>query len=193
MPLSPAATTFGNSLTGPTSDAIFKAFAQIAPNIVTAGWNRMLSCAVSGIPPGESERYVDILFIALKGGSGAAHGVDGYDHIGLINCAGGLLAQDYEMLELQTPNRVIRHEYLPDSAGAGQWRGGLGIETELELGGDDIQGVVFGDGIEEDARAFGLFGGGQGIRNALILTYPDGTTIEPMAKEIIRDIPDRTH
>ncbi|MET0585677.1 MAG: hydantoinase B/oxoprolinase family protein, partial [Candidatus Binatia bacterium] len=37
----PAATTFGNSLTGPTSDAIFRAFAQAVPKMVTAGWNRL--------------------------------------------------------------------------------------------------------------------------------------------------------
>ena len=61
-------------------------------------------------------------------------GVNGYDHIGLINCAGGILAQDYEMLEVQTPNFLVRHEYWPDSAGVGKWRGGLGVVTEMELG-----------------------------------------------------------
>ncbi len=185
----PAATTFGNSLTGPTSDAIFKAFAEIAPKIVTAGWNRMLGFTVTGADPGDNERFVDILFIALKGGSGAALGVDGYDHIGLINCAGGILAQDYEMMELQTPNTVIRHEYGCDSAGGGEWRGGLGVETELEFGGDDVLGVAFGDGVEEGARAFGLFGGTPGSANRLVLTYPDGTAVTPKTKQIIRDIP----
>ena len=44
----PAATTFGNTLTGPTSDAIFRAFAQAVPQMVTAGWNRMLGMTVAG-------------------------------------------------------------------------------------------------------------------------------------------------
>jgi N-methylhydantoinase B len=188
----PAATTFGNSLTGPTSDAIFKAFAQIVPEIVTAGWNRMLGFTITGQDPEQGERFVDILFLALKGGSGAAYGVDGYDHIGLINCAGGIQAQDYEMLELQTPNTLIRHEYSQDSAGAGKWRGGLGVETELEIGGTDVLGVAFGDGAEEEARAFGLFGGNAGSLNKLILTYPDGRVVHPRSKEIIRDIPPGT-
>ena len=186
----PAATTFGNSLTGPTSDAIFKAFAQIVPQVVTAGWNRMLGFTLTGNnPDNNGERFVDILFIALKGGSGAAWGVDGYDHIGLINCAGGIQAQDYEMLELQTPNTLIRHEYSCDSAGGGRWRGGLGVETELEIGGDDILGVVYGDGVEPGGRAFGLFGGREGALNSLVLTYPDGTVRKPKSKEIIRGIP----
>ena len=56
---------------------------------------------------------------------------DGYDHIGLINCAGGILAQDYEMFEIHDPHLLLRHEYLPDSAGPGRWRGGMGVETEF--------------------------------------------------------------
>jgi N-methylhydantoinase B len=185
----PAATTFGNSLTGPTSDAIFKAFAEALPKMVTAGWNRFLGMALTGTDPRKQAPYVDILFLALKGGSGGTWMADGYDHIGLINCAGGILAQDYEMFEIQTPHRLIRHEYLADSAGAGRWRGGLGIETEFEIYGEEVTGVVFGDGLEEEARAFGLFGGRPGAVNELTLRYPDGSLHSPSSKEIVRDIP----
>ena len=105
----PAATTFGNSITGPTSDAIMKAFAQAVPETVTAGWNRFLGFAVTGTDPRKGRPYSDILFLALKGGSGATHMADGYDHIGLINCAGGILAQDYEMFETQNPHLLSIH------------------------------------------------------------------------------------
>ncbi|HEY3076127.1 MAG TPA: hydantoinase B/oxoprolinase family protein, partial [Burkholderiales bacterium] len=131
----PAATTFGNSITGPTSDAIFRAFAQALPRMVTAGWNRFLGFAVSGHDPRHDRPYVDILFLSLKGGSGGTWMADGYDHIGLINCAGGILAQDYEMFEIHDPHFLVKHEYLPDSAGAGRWRGGLGVETEFVMRG----------------------------------------------------------
>ncbi len=189
----PAATTFGNSLTGPISDAIFKAMARALPGMVTAGWNRMLGFALTGEDlEGDGERFVDILFLALKGGSGAARDTDGYDHIGLINCAGGILAQDYEMFELQNPHYLLKHEYREDSAGAGQWRGGLGIETDFRIGGHNITGIVFGDGTENEARAFGLFGGGDGEINRLTMDYPDGTHCRPRSKEIIRDIPSGT-
>ena len=89
--------------------------------------------------------------MGLKGGSGAMHGCDGYDHIGMIDASGGVLDQDYEMFEQQTPHRLIRHELLTDSAGAGQWRGGLGVETIFEIGSDDTQLVTFGDGDFEAA------------------------------------------
>lgn len=185
----PAATTFGNSITGPTSDAIFRAFAQALPKMVTAGWNRQMGFTVTGQDPRHARPYVDILFLALKGGSGATWGADGYDHIGLINCAGGLLAQDYEMFEIHDPHRLVRHEYLIDSAGAGRWRGGLGVETEFVIDGEDVTGIAFGDGLEEEARAFGLFGGKAGSINDLTLTYPDATLRRPKAKEIVRAIP----
>ncbi len=41
----PAVTTFGNSIAGPTSDAIMRAFAQAVPGMVSAGWNRFLGFA----------------------------------------------------------------------------------------------------------------------------------------------------
>jgi N-methylhydantoinase B len=184
----PAATTFGNSLTGPTSDAIFRAFAQAIPQMVTAGWNRMLGLTLAGTDPRQARSYVDILFLALKGGSGATFGADGYDHIGLINCGGGLLAQDYEMFEIQDPHVLVRHEYAMDSAGAGRWRGGLGVETEFRIDGDDVTGIVFGDGVDEEARGFGIFGGKPGSLNEIVLTDPEGRSSRPRSKEIVRGI-----
>lgn len=188
----PAATTFGNSITGPHADAILMALSEAIPEKITAGWNRMLALAVSGVDPRGNKPFVDILFNALKGGSGATHGCDGYDHIGLINCAGGILAQDPEMFELQTPNFLIRHEYATDSAGAGQWRGGLGVETMVRFAGDKAKGVVFGDGIDEETRAFGLFGGKEGCINELEFRFPDGRRYRPESKEIIPDLPSGT-
>jgi len=184
----PAATTFGNSITGPTSDAILRAFAQALPEMVTAGWNRFFGFAVTGRDPRRDAPYVDILFLALKGGSGGTHGADGYDHIGLINCAGGILAQDYEMFEIHNPHLLHKHEYWPDSAGPGRWRGGLGVETEFTIHGEAVTGIAFGDGVDEAARAFGLFGGGPGSANELTIAQPDGTVRAPRTKEIVRDI-----
>jgi N-methylhydantoinase B len=188
----PAATTFGNSITGPNADAILKALSEAIPHKVTAGWNRMLALAVSGIDPRVKRPYVDILFNALKGGSGAVEGCDGYDHIGLINCAGGILAQDPEMFELQTPNMIARHEYALDSAGAGRWRGGLGVETIIRFGGEESKGVVFGDGVDEETRAFGLFGGNVGSINQMEFRFPDGSRHRPKSKEIVSNIPPGT-
>jgi N-methylhydantoinase B len=108
----------------------------------------------------------------------------------MIDASGGVLDQDYEMFEQQTPHRLIRHEYLCDSAGPGQWRGGLGVETFFEIGSDNTQFVTFGDGDFEPA--FGLFGGGPGTLNFIKLTYPDGTVHTPRNKDLITGVPKGT-
>ena len=115
------------------------------------------------------------------------NGTDGYDHIGMIDASGGVLDQDYEMFEQQTPHILKKHEYVMDSAGAGQWRGGLGIETEFVIGSDDTQLVTFGDGDFEPA--FGLFGGLDGTLNLIKLTYPDGEEVIPNNKDLILGVP----
>jgi len=186
----PKATTFGNHLCPPNADAIQRALAPALPGRVTAGWNNLLCSLTTGVDPARGEKYVDIGFMGLKGGSGALDGCDGYDHIGMIDASGGLLDQDYEMFELQTPHRLLQHEYLADSAGAGQWRGGLGVETKFLIGSDDTQLVTFGDGDVEPA--FGLFGGGEGTLNFIRLTYPDGRTVVPRNKDLITGVPKGT-
>ena len=183
----PKATTFGNHLCPPNAEAIQRALAPAMPERVTAGWNNLLCSLTTGLDREKNERYVDIGFMGLKGGSGALQGTDGYDHIGMIDASGGVLDQDYEMFEQQTPHRLIKHELLPDSAGPGQWRGGLGVETMFEIGSDDTQVVVFGDGDFEPA--FGLFGGGSGSLNFIRLTYPDGKVITPRNKDLIAGVP----
>jgi N-methylhydantoinase B len=186
----PAATTYGNHLCPPNADAIVRALADIVPQRVTAGWNHLLCSLTTGRDPRTDDKYVDICFMGLKGGSGALDGVDGYDHIGMIDAAGGLLDQDYEMFEQQTPHLLIKHEYLCDSAGAGRWRGGLGVETVFEIGSDETQLVIFGDGDVEPA--FGLRGGGDGSLNSISLRYPDGREHTPLSLDLLRGVPART-
>ena len=183
----PKATTFGNHLCPPNADAIIRALAPVIPDRVTAGWNNLLASLTTGLDEDKGEDYVDIGFMGLKGGSGAMNGTDGYDHIGMIDASGGILDQDYEMFEQQTPHLLKKHEYLTDSAGAGQWRGGLGVETKFIIGSEDTQLVTFGDGDFEPA--FGLFGGKEGTLNKIKLIYPDGQVVVPNNKDLITGVP----
>jgi N-methylhydantoinase B len=186
----PKATTFGNHLCPPNADAIIRALAPVIPERVTAGWNNLLCSLTTGIDPQSREPYVDIGFMGLKGGSGAMKGTDGYDHIGMIDASGGVLDQDYEMFEQMTPHHLVRHELLPDSAGPGQWRGGLGVVTEFTIGSDGTQLVTFGDGDFEPA--FGLFGGHESILNTIELRLPDGSSLVPKNKDLITGLPQGT-
>ena len=105
----------------------------------------------------------------------------------MIDASGGLLDQDYEMFEQQTPHLLQRHEYWIDSAGAGRWRGGLGVVTEFIIGGDDTQVVTFGDGDVEPA--LGAHGGGPGTLNKIWLRYPDGRQYVCTTKDLVRGVP----
>ncbi|UCE41537.1 MAG: hydantoinase B/oxoprolinase family protein [Candidatus Aminicenantes bacterium] len=183
----PAATTFGNHLCPPNADAIIRALSQAIPDRVTAGWNQLLCYLTSGYDMRKKDNYVDIGFLGLKGGSGATQGVDGYDHIGMIDASGGVLDQDYEMFEQQTPHLLLKHEYWPDSAGAGQWRGGLGVETRFKIGGENTKVVTFGDGDVEPA--FGLFAGKTATLNKIELRYPDGKTYRTTSKDLVENVP----
>jgi N-methylhydantoinase B len=186
----PAATTFGNHLCPPNADAIIRALAPVIPERITAGWNQLLCALTTGVDPRKGEKYVDIGFMGLKGGSGAMRGTDGYDHIGMIDASGGVLDQDYEMFEQQTPHRLVKHEYLTDSAGPGQWRGGLGVETRFVIGSDDTTVVTFGDGDVEPA--FGLLGGGPGCLNKIELVYPGEEVRKLTSKDLVRGVPNGT-
>ena len=183
----PKATTFGNHLCPPNADAIQRALAAAIPDRITAGWNHLLCGLTTGRDPRKQEDYVDICFMGLKGGSGAMEGVDGYDHIGMIDASGGVLDQDYEMFEQQTPHRLVRHEYLRDSAGAGRWRGGLGVQTEFVIGSENTQVVTFGDG--DVKPAFGLHSGRSGTLNSIELHKPDGSTYRTTSKDLVTGVP----
>ena len=186
----PAATTFGNHLCPPNADAIIRAMSQAIPERVTAGWNQLLCYLTSGYDTRKKDNYIDIGFMGLKGGSGATWEVDGYDHIGMIDASGGVLDQDYEMFEQQTPHLLLKHEYWPDSAGPGQWRGGLGVETAFKIGGKNTKVVTFGDGDVEPP--FGLFGGKNATLNKIELRYPDGKKYEATSKDLVEGVPSGT-
>ena len=61
------------------------------------------------------------------------------------------------------------------------------METIFEIGSDDTQLVVFGDGDVEPA--FGLHGGGQGSLNSIWLRYSDGREHTPLSLDLLTGVP----
>lgn len=188
-PRFPAPTGFGNHLSDQIAALVMLALAEAVPRQVTACWNHLLAAIVSGWNSRAGAPFVDILINACKGGGGGTWGADGYDHIGLITSGGAIAAQDPEMFEVVNPHFLTRYEYLQDSAGAGRWRGGLGVETSFLFTDSGIQASVFGDGGTPDMAAFGILGGRAGCPNSVELTYPDGRVYRCRLKDLITDIP----
>ncbi len=67
------------------------------------------------------------------GGIGARHGCDGPDATGAYFLGGRSVIPQIEPLEAQLPFVVERCRLVPDSGGAGRWRGGLGVEMAIRL------------------------------------------------------------
>ena len=64
------------------------------------------------------------------------------------------------------------------------------METVFEIGSDDTQLVVFGDGDVEPP--FGSSGGGEGSLNSIRLRFPDGTEKTPLSLDLITGVPKGT-
>lgn len=188
----PAASGFGNHLSDQICTVVMMALADALPDRVTAGWNPLLCAIVNGRDERTNTDYVDILINACKGGGGATANADGYSHVGLIASGGALAAQDPEMFEAMNPFLMHRFEYSQDSGGAGRWRGGLGVETELELLSGGMQASIFGDGVVPGSQGKGLLGGKDGAANHVELEYPDGRLRVLRTKELVSDIPKGT-
>ncbi|MCW3016968.1 MAG: 5-oxoprolinase [Solirubrobacterales bacterium] len=189
----PASTIFGNQMCDEVLESIMRALAEILPDRVTAGWNQFLCTALSATDPRTGEPSVS-LTIFQRGGPGAMRGADGYDALGFTGTPGSMRSPDMEMFELSTPHLMHYNEYLPDSAGHGEWRGGYGTRSSWTFYGENEAGTTIGDDMASEGAepAHGLFGGGPGSLNELRLRLPDGSVRDWGSKEIIDHIPPGT-
>ncbi len=111
-------------------EAIIKALAGSCPERVMAGWGRRFRIAVKGENPRNGKSFIWHLFHARPGG-GASAGGDGWSSIGEWHTVGGLKFGSIEVAEARFPLHFRRHEFLENSAGDGQFRGGLGCALDL--------------------------------------------------------------
>ncbi|MEH1017175.1 hydantoinase B/oxoprolinase family protein [Micromonospora sp. CPCC 206060] len=188
----PAATIFGNQLCDEVVEAIMLALADALPDRVTAGWNKYMCTATNGVDPRTGEPF-GTFTVFQRTGPGGVLGADGWDALGFTGTAGQMRAPDPEMFELTSPHFLEYHEYLPDSAGAGEFRGGLGTRSAWRTYGEGQIGVTLADNLRSEGAypARGLFGGHDSGLNELRVEYPDGTVQEWGSKEII-DLPPGT-
>lgn len=89
-------------------------------------------------------------------------------------CIGNLANVPVELIEAENPLRIDEYGFLPDTGGAGRYRGGLGLVRQYRLLADDVQVQVRSDRFK--SQPFGLFGGGGGAHARSILN--PGTAAE---------------
>jgi len=152
----PAALCNANILTDQrVVDVLLGAFLQAVPErVVAACSGEMNLINVGGIHPttGEYYNYVE----TYGGGQGASHGLDGMDgvHTHMTNTRNAPV----EVIEATYPFQVERYGLVPDSDGAGEHRGGLGMTREIITLGEETK-----FSLSADRRKIGPWGvaGGQ--------------------------------
>ena len=110
-------------------DVILEALARFIPQraIAHSGASSALSIAWSRGRPGQSTMQYEIMGSAYGGGAGHDGTTATATHLSNLHTT------PIEILESEYPCRITRFDVVPDSGGAGQWRGGLALRREYEL------------------------------------------------------------
>jgi N-methylhydantoinase B len=101
----------------------------------------------------------------MSGGWGGRHGHDGNDCVIAIN--GNCRFNPTEVFETRFPFRVESCELVPDSGGAGRWRGGLGYRRTLLATSVPITGSQCSD--RHEVKPWPIFGGEPGGNGATLI------------------------
>lgn len=161
------------------TECVQTALGQVIPEDVSALWARHLNPILSGkrrdvLDPrtGSPQLYWTAPFHA-DGSQGAIYGYDGWDGLCWALGAGGVMRAPIEPEEWETPYRLLKHEFITDSAGDGCWRGGLGVDWQIENTYDPSVWhphdcvVMTGNSDGEKFPPTGLLGGGEGKTHEL--------------------------
>jgi N-methylhydantoinase B len=196
-PLRPSPVTARHVIGQMLADAVFGCLAQALPGKVQAEsagsiWILGLNSAHGRVPASATAGAKDfgVISIAL-GGVGGRPGKDG---LATTAFPSGIGSIPIEITETQCPLYFKRKEYLADSGGAGQWRGGLSQAIEIANREDapfTISAATF-DRIKFAAQ--GRDGGSPGVKGVARLgsgpALPDkGIHVIPKGDSLIVELP----
>jgi N-methylhydantoinase B len=110
-------------------DVLLEALAHFNPARAMAhsGASSALSIAWAKSRPGQTNMQYEIAGSAYGGGMGRDGATGTATHLSNLHTT------PIEILESEFPCRITRFDLVPDSGGAGQWRGGLAMRREYEL------------------------------------------------------------
>jgi N-methylhydantoinase B len=148
-------------------DTVMGALAQIVPHkVMAAGEGGNTVVAIGGYQGEAREPF--ILVDMINGAWGGRADQDGIE--GVTNPSQNMSNLPVETLESRYPIRVESYGLRPDSGGAGQFRGGLGLTRSYRLLADEAVLQMRAD--RTDHRPYGLFGGGPGAASRNFIAEP---------------------
>jgi N-methylhydantoinase B len=165
-----------------TSDLVWQALSRMtgwvperASETIALGYGGVNSGVLSGRFSGTGDRFVSA--VSGLGGGGARWGSDGVDSGGNI-IAPIFAIPNVERLESLAPVLYAWRRERPDTAGAGQWRGGVGVELAItpHRAQGPLTGVAFSTSWAAPA-ARGAYGGMPGGLQSNVLVEADLTAV----------------
>ncbi len=143
-------------------DCLFGALAQAVPNRVTADTTGGSTVpTIAGYLDGTAYVFCET-FMGTWGATSNHDGQEGVPHMGANQSNVSI-----EMIEQDYPIRINQYGFVPDSGGAGKFRGGLALIREYESLADNAILNVRSD--KRDYPPHGLFGGKDGKPSLNIL------------------------
>lgn len=164
-PQEPAATGVRHAAAIRVNDVLNGAFGKALPEVMPAASSGTVIPVVMAEPDGRGGRHVQVIE-PMIGGTGARSGRDGVD--GRDSGISNLANNPVETVEAELGVEILTYALRPDSGGAGQWRGGCGMELTFRVLTDDSN--VLGRGMERLMfRPWGSNGGKPGAPGELIV------------------------
>ena len=131
---------------------------------------------ISGVDPRHGEQpFVNQLFIGTNGGP-AGPEADGWLTMDDLLSGGAVLLDSVEIAELKHPILVAARQLIPDSEGAGRYRGAPGLSVEYGPVGCTIEAIYANDGTI--TPMMGADGGGPGAKAAQFKRTTNGALEE---------------
>jgi len=164
----PSAVVGGWEVGQKTVEAVLRAFSKAMPDRVPAETKKtILHIAFGGTDPRSGEYYV--FLETIGGGFGGRPTKDGVDAVqpALQNAENSPI----EELEIGYPVLIKRYELIPDSEGAGKFRGGLGLRRDYQFRNHEANVTILADTARFPAR--GIYSGLDG-KPARYLLNPVG-------------------
>jgi N-methylhydantoinase B len=134
-------------------DVMMGALAQIVPDKVPAAGEGGNTVVCIGGYQGNREPFIIVDMIC--GAWGGRPDKDGIEAV--TNPSQNMSNTPVEVLEAQHPIRIEEYAFVPDSCGAGKWRGGLGLARQYTLLADEATLQLRSDRMA--FRPYGLAGG----------------------------------
>ena len=171
-PLPPGAVAARTNCSQKIVEAMLRALSTAVPDRVCAGGHAQITtCAFGGYDKGQRFVFTDI----QGGGNGGRPTADGSD--GQDSHLPRFMNTPVEAVEQRFPIRIERYELVPDSGGAGKFRGSLALRRDIRMLTGPVSVARYAD--RHTIAPQGLFGGRPGTTGRFELN-PDTNQARPL-------------